>query len=225
MKSLFLLATFWLFSFSGFSQNFNTVLHISKPSGVPLAPKQPASKQDSVILPEAINKNVDTISHLSERNIHLLANMPLRDISKLTSGFGNRTHPVTGERNKFHSGIDISARADTVFSILPGIIEESGYNPILGNYVRIKHGEVTSIYGHLLTRFVLKDESITAGSPIGITGQTGRVTGEHLHFTIKYRNGYLNPLTFLAKLVTVQARNQFIAANSKSITTTHEKAK
>lgn len=215
MKSLFLLASFWLFSFSGFSQTFNTVLHISKPSGVPLVPKQSASK----------HKNLDTISHLSERNIHLLANLPLRDISKLTSGFGNRTHPVTGERNKFHSGIDISALADTVFSILPGSIEESGYNPILGNYVRIKHGEVTSIYGHLLTRFVLKGESVTAGSPIGITGQTGRVTGEHLHFTIKYRNGYLNPLTFLAKLVAVQARNQFIAANSKSITTTYEKAK
>lgn len=217
-----MLASFWLFSFSGYSQNFNTVLHISKPSGVRLAPKQSAIKQDSVIQP-INNTKVDTISHLSERNIHLLASMPLRDISKLTSGFGKRTHPVTGERNKFHSGIDISAKSDTVFSILPGFIEESGYNQTLGNYVRIKHGDVTSIYGHLLTRFVLNDESVTAGSAIGITGQTGRVTGEHLHFTIKYRNGYLNPLTFLAKLVTVQARNQFIAANSKSIT--YEKAK
>jgi murein DD-endopeptidase MepM/ murein hydrolase activator NlpD len=223
MKFLFMLASFWLFSFSGYSQNFNTVLHISKPSGVRLAPKQSAIKQDSVIQPIINNIRVDTISQLSERDIHLLASMPLRDISKLTSGFGNRTHPVTGERNKFHSGIDISAKSDTVFSILPGIIEESGYNQILGNYVRIKHGDVTSIYGHLLTRFVLNDESVTAGSAIGITGQTGRVTGEHLHFTIKYRNGYLNPLTFLAKLVTVQARNQFIAANSKSIT--YEKAK
>ena len=217
-----MLASFWLFSFLGYSQNFNTVLHISKPPGVRLAPKQSAIKQDSVIQP-INNTKVDTISHLSERNIHLLASMPLRDISKLTSGFGNRTHPVTGERNKFHSGIDISAKSDTVFSILPGFIEESGYNQTLGNYVRIKHGDVTSIYGHLLTRFVLNDESVTAGSVIGITGQTGRVTGEHLHFTIKYRNGYLNPLTFLAKLVTVQARNQFIAANSKSIT--YEKAK
>lgn len=222
MKFLFMLASLWLFSFSGYSQNFNTVLHISKPSGVRLAPKQSAIKQDSVIQP-INNTKVDTISHLSERNIHLLASMPLRDISKLTSGFGNRTHPVTGERNKFHSGIDISAKSDTVFSILPGFIEESGYNQTLGNYVRIKHGDVTSIYGHLLTRFVLNDESVTAGSAIGITGQTGIVTGEHLHFTIKYRNGYLNPLTFLAKLVTVQARNQFIAANSKSIT--YEKAK
>lgn len=222
MKFLFMLASFWLFSFSGYSQNFNTVLHISKPSSVRLAPKQSAIKQDSVIQP-INNTKVDTISHLSERNIHVLASMPLRDISKLTSGFGNRTHPVTGERNKFHSGIDISAKSDTVFSILPGFIEESGYNQTLGNYVRIKHGDVTSIYGHLLTRFVLNDESVTAGSAIGITGQTGRVTGEHLHFTIKYRNGYLNPLTFLAKLVTVQARNQFIAANSKSIT--YEKAK
>lgn len=222
MKFLFMLASLWLFSFSGYSQNFNTVVHISKPSGVRLAPKQSAIKQDSVLQP-INNTKVDTISHLSERNIHLLASMPLRDISKLTSGFGNRTHPVTGERNKFHSGIDISAKSDTVFSILPGFIEESGYNQTLGNYVRIKHGDVTSIYGHLLTRFVLNHESVTAGSAIGITGQTGRVTGEHLHFTIKYRNGYLNPLTFLAKLVTVQARNQFIAANSKSIT--YEKAK
>jgi len=77
-----MLASLWLFSFSGYSQNFNTVVHISKPSGVRLAPKQSAIKQDSVIQP-INNTKGDTISHLSERNIHLLAIMPLRDISKL----------------------------------------------------------------------------------------------------------------------------------------------
>lgn len=198
----------WLFPFLGFSQGFNTVLNPAKTRSIKLAPMVVKSKvfNDS-INPASVSNKPDSLFLLNRQNVHLFAILPLKDISKLTSSFGNRKHPVTGELNKFHSGIDISARGDTVFSILPGIIEESGYNFLLGNYVSIRHGEILSIYGHLFTRFVLAGETVNTGFPIGITGQTGRVTGEHLHFTIKYKNQYINPLTFLAKLISAERRN------------------
>jgi len=59
---------------------------------------------------------------------------------------------------------------------------------------------VQSIYGHLSEIAVLPDEPVMAGQAIGITGATGRVTGEHLHFSIKYQGRELSPLAFLGGL-------------------------
>jgi murein DD-endopeptidase MepM/ murein hydrolase activator NlpD len=56
---------------------------------------------------------------------------------------------------------------------------------------------ISSAYGHLSQIFVARGDSITAGQPIGITGATGRVTGEHLHFSISYHNLYIDPMDFL----------------------------
>jgi murein DD-endopeptidase MepM/ murein hydrolase activator NlpD len=117
-----------------------------------------------------------------------------------TSGFGWRIHPITGQF-QFHNGIDLAARHDTVFSIMNGIVTKVGNNPFLGNYILITHpDDVQSVYGHLSVIAVLPDEQVRAGQPIGITGATGRVTGEHLHFSIKYHGRELSPLAFLGGL-------------------------
>ena len=61
-------------------------------------------------------------------------------VGKITSGFGYRLHPVTGERD-FHTGIDIAAAEGTpVVAALPGTVTEVGYDGIYGNYVRMSHG-------------------------------------------------------------------------------------
>ncbi|KQB99857.1 M23 family metallopeptidase [Pedobacter sp. Hv1] len=119
----------------------------------------------------------------------------------VNSPFGKRIHPVTGHPD-FHRGVDLAARYDPVFSIMDGKVSATGYNPILGNYVRIMHGQFQSVYGHLSYILVLSGDEVIAGQPIGITGATGRVTGEHLHFSIKFRERYLNPLFFLKTLMT-----------------------
>ena len=125
--------------------------------------------------------------------------LPLKHL-KQTSGFGWRIHPITGEF-QFHEGIDLAARNDTVFSIMNGVVTKIGNNPLIGNYILITHaGDVQSIYGHLSIIAVLPDDQVTAGQPIGITGATGRVTGEHLHFSIKYHGHELSPLAFLCGL-------------------------
>ncbi|WP_199120305.1 M23 family metallopeptidase [Pedobacter sp. ASV28] len=125
--------------------------------------------------------------------------LPLINL-RLTSGFGYRIHPIT-KQHDLHKGIDLSARCDPVLSILKGRITDTGYNPVLGNYVRIGHGEFQSIYGHLSQILVGRDEPVEAGQPIAVTGATGRVTGEHLHFSIKFKDRYINPLHFLSSLL------------------------
>jgi len=126
--------------------------------------------------------------------------LPLQQLH-INSPFGKRTHPVTGHPD-FHRGVDLAAHYDPVFSIMDGKVSSTGYNPILGKYVRVMHGQFQSIYGHLSHVLVLSGDEVIAGQPIGITGATGRATGEHLHFSIKFGERYLNPLFFLKTLMT-----------------------
>ncbi|MBD1424031.1 M23 family metallopeptidase [Sphingobacterium arenae] len=124
--------------------------------------------------------------------------IPLARLS-VTSPFGPRVHPVTGRPNN-HNGVDLAARSDPVFSVLDGIVIETGNHPNLGKYVRTLHGDVEIIYGHLSRLLVSTGATVTVGQPIGITGATGRVTGEHLHFSVKFNGRYLDPLKFLRRL-------------------------
>jgi murein DD-endopeptidase MepM/ murein hydrolase activator NlpD len=121
--------------------------------------------------------------------------LPLRHLS-LSSPFGYRLHPVTG-KYAFHAGIDLRARSDTVFAVLPGKVTATSYDRYLGIFIRIDHQEFQSTSGHLSQIFVMPGDSVSAGEPIAITGSTGRVTGEHLHFSIQFNHRYINPLKFL----------------------------
>ena len=141
----------------------------------------------------------------------ILANNAVADINYLpcylpltqlfvTSSFGARIHPVTGKMD-FHKGVDLAAKGNLVFSILEGEVIQVGYNAILGIFIRISHHNCTSIYGHLSYILVSPGELIKGGQPIAITGATGRVTGEHLHFSIKVGDVYVDPLMYLMSLI------------------------
>lgn len=132
--------------------------------------------------------------------------LPLQHLS-LTSGYGNRIHPVTGNV-RFHSGIDLRSRQDTVFAVMPGCVQTVNYNPILGIHIILVNGDLKLLFGHLSQVFVLHGDSIGAGTPIAITGSTGRVTGEHLHFSVSYRNKHLNPLHFIYALMNNLNKNK-----------------
>ncbi len=121
--------------------------------------------------------------------------LPLRNIT-LTSPFGYRVHPITGIYT-FHAGVDLRAHDDTVFSVLAGKVEATGYNPLLGIYIRLAHGDFESTYGHLSQLFVMPGDSVASGNALGVSGATGRVTGGHLHFSVQYHHRYINPLKFL----------------------------
>jgi murein DD-endopeptidase MepM/ murein hydrolase activator NlpD len=125
--------------------------------------------------------------------------LPLRHLS-LTSTYGYRVHPLTG-KIRFHSGIDLRARADTVFAVMAGHVDFVGYNEFLGVHIRVVSSDFTFLYGHLSQVFVLPGDAVAEGMPIAISGSTGRVTGEHLHFSVAYRQVPVNPLLFLSDLM------------------------
>ena len=110
----------------------------------------------------------------------------------VTSPYGYRTHPLTG-RWLFHAGVDLRAHRDTVYSALPGTIGQVGHDAGLGRYIRINHGQLTTVYGHLSVIGVHPGQSVHAGQPIAITGTTGAVTGEHLHFEVHLNGTPINP--------------------------------
>jgi murein DD-endopeptidase MepM/ murein hydrolase activator NlpD len=125
--------------------------------------------------------------------------LPLRNL-QVTSPFGYRTHPVTGKYS-FHGGVELRASHDTVYAIMTGTVEATGFNDLLGIYIRLGHDSLQAVYGHLSQVFVGADEQVEAGDPIGITGATGRVTGEHLHLGLLYGNHYINPIKFFYQML------------------------
>lgn len=125
----------------------------------------------------------------------LLICLPLRFI-QVTSPYGFRIHPVT-HKYSFHNGVDMKAEHDTVFAIADGRVADCAYNGLPGIYIELDHGYWQSVYGHLAYLLVAKGDSVYAGSPIAISGETGRVTGPHLHFAIRIRGKPVDPLKFI----------------------------
>lgn len=121
--------------------------------------------------------------------------LPLSKL-RVTSPFGSRIHPVTGKYD-FHKGVDLAARNNIVYTILDGHVTQAAYGSTLGNFVRINHGDFQSVYGHLSLILISPGADVIAGQTIGITGATGRVTGEHLHFAVFFKGTSIDPLLFL----------------------------
>lgn len=118
--------------------------------------------------------------------------------TNVTSYFGPRTHPVTGEKNSFHYGIDIGASKGSnviaaangeVFYVNSGCSEgDSDCGGGFGNYIVISHnnGDYT-LYAHLdsIHSGISQGTAVEKGQVIGYVGSTGRSTGAHLHFEIR----------------------------------------
>ena len=124
--------------------------------------------------------------------------LPLKSFV-LTSGYGPRTHPVTGERSKFHYGIDLRAFYEPVYSVLDGEVQDVGFGPVIGIFIRIKSGHFLLIYGHLSLMLVAPGQQVHAGEAVAISGESGRVTGTHLHLGVTYSGRPINPLRFLSE--------------------------
>ena len=122
--------------------------------------------------------------------------LPLVKGYVVTSEFGTRVDPVTGEEEKTHYGIDLSTGAyDEVFAIADGYVTYVGENPEAecGYCIEIRHeinGNVFySFYAHLNEKPELSvGDMVEKGQLIGIEGETGKATGIHLHFEIRTRS-------------------------------------
>lgn len=130
--------------------------------------------------------------------VNIPAGNPLEREIEVNSFYGARKHPIH-KLLKFHRGIDLAGKnGEFVISSGNGVVEEAGFQEDLGNFVRIKHKYgFVSIYGHLSKILVKKGEEVTKSTRIGKVGSTGKVTGPHLHYTLKKNGEYLDPFDFL----------------------------
>ena len=126
---------------------------------------------------------------------YLSVSYPLKSV-KVSSHFGKRKDPFTGEVSH-HSGLDLQAHYEEVFSMFDGIVENVGSDSRSGNYIILQHGEYTVSYCHLSKVTARKGDELIAGDPVGYTGSTGRSTGPHLHITCKYKGETRDPYTLL----------------------------
>ena len=144
---------------------------------------------------EAKGEVISTSHRLSDSLYSKMNNIsvsyPLEKM-KVTSPYGMRKDPMTGIYKK-HNGVDLRARKAMVYSMFPGIVHKVGYDERSGNYVIIHHGEIAVSYCHLSKILIIKGSRVHAHEVIGISGNTGRSTGEHLHVTCKMKGTYINP--------------------------------
>ena len=116
-----------------------------------------------------------------------LLTRPLNTHYRITSPFNAlRRHPITG-RYMPHNGTDYATPVGTqVFTAASGVVVKSGYDPLSGHYIRIQHdAQTVTQYLHLSKRLVAKGERVHAHQCIGLTGNSGRTTGPHLHFELR----------------------------------------
>ena len=117
----------------------------------------------------------------------------------VTSEFGYRRDPFTGER-KGHSGMDLAVPTGTsVRAALPGTVTVSTYNRGgYGYYVMIDHGNgLSTLYGHNSQLLARVGQTVEAGDVIALSGSTGRSTGPHLHFEVRINGERTNPRSYL----------------------------
>ncbi|MBB5193209.1 murein DD-endopeptidase MepM/ murein hydrolase activator NlpD [Silvimonas terrae] len=129
----------------------------------------------------------------------------LPTLAPLTSGlqsssFGWRIDPFNGHQ-AFHEGLDfVGAVGTPIKAAGAGTVVYAGFHPQYGNMVEIDHGNnLTSRYAHASKLLVKVGDHVEAGQVVSEIGSTGRSTGPHLHFEIRYRGVAQNPLRFLAQ--------------------------
>ena len=152
----------------------------------------------------------DFVNKPREKNFSKIV-MPLNREISITSPYGTRMHPIFGA-SKFHNGIDLAANYENVYSVLDGIVTETGWdNNGGGNYIKVNHfNRFETAYLHLSEIYYRVGEFVKAGFIIAKSGNSGNSTGPHLHFSVKEFGQNINPTQFLNDLIKV---NQLIATH------------
>ena len=116
----------------------------------------------------------------------------------ITSPYGMRQDPFT-KTNKQHKGIDFAGKIGTeLYAVAPGRVVSSGDRTGYGTTVEIDHGlGFTTLYAHLSKVMVSRGDWVRPGTIVGLGGSSGRSTGPHLHYEIRYKGTPFNPTNFV----------------------------
>jgi murein DD-endopeptidase MepM/ murein hydrolase activator NlpD len=116
----------------------------------------------------------------------------------ISSTFGHRLDPFTGRR-VFHPAVDISTWYwDEILAPADGIVTRIGRNHGSGNFIEVSHGfGYTTLYAHLNKFAVQEGQEVKRHQVLGYVGSTGRSTGPHLHYEVRYQGKSIDPLPLM----------------------------
>lgn len=140
---------------------------------------------ETMLLQDRLNKNLlPSIAPISE--------------GWYSSNFGWRIDPFTG-KNAMHEGVDYTVPEGTsIVASAGGVVVFAGYHPQYGNMVEIDHGgDIVTRYAHASRLLIQEGDMVRRGQEIAKVGSTGRSTGSHLHFEVRYKGSAQNPARFL----------------------------
>ena len=152
------------------------------------------------VLEQRADELVALESQLMERRIKatLLPTITPIEANYMGSPFGRRVDPIAGI-SAMHEGIDFVAEIGTrVLASAGGVVTVSEFHPQYGKLIEIDHGnDFSSRYAHLSKADVKVGQIVRRGQLIGASGNTGRSTGPHLHFEVRFKGIAQNPARFL----------------------------
>ena len=127
----------------------------------------------------------------------------------ISSNFGERIHPITGQRT-FHNGVDVAVPTGTkLYSAVNGTVTVAQYSETAGNYIRVQteSGWVVT-FMHMDTLAVSAGQKIERGDFVGHSGNTGRSTGPHLHLEVRdSNNNPINPIFIVPQNCYMEEKN------------------
>lgn len=163
-------------------------------------------------------KSFDYLAALVDSNKARTAHMPAiqpvpeKFLRTMASGYGVRRDPVYGTM-KFHEGMDFSAPVGTpVYATADGLVRTSSWQGAYGNMVEIDHGfNYVTRYAHLSKLIAIPGQQVTRGDLIGLVGNTGKSTGSHLHYEVRYRGAPQNPVNYYFYDLTPEQYDEIIS--------------
>jgi len=155
-----------------------------------------SARQALLAIDRAKAREVSRVAHLTPRLWSGDLTLPRDD--RVTSGFGDG-RIFNDQVSSRHMGLDLDGEpGDTVFAVTRGVVALVDEFVLAGNIVYLNHGAgLISGYFHLSEQLVAAGDSVEAGTPIGRVGATGRVTGPHLHWVVRYGYTSVDPRSLL----------------------------
>jgi len=162
----------------------------------------PAEKYVTLKL-DGLDKNYEVLCRLSKEKDKIWEFTPSivpvkMDKVKVSSTFGWRKNPFTNSK-EFHAGVDFSGPKRTkIIAPAAGVVLKKGYDKWLGNFLVISHGkDIKTIYGHLDKITVDKGVMLSRGDLIGLMGNTGLSTNNHLHYAVINESQAVDPMEYI----------------------------
>lgn len=159
----------------------------------------------------------DELQKLARNNKDRLSHIPsIQPISResmkqMASGYGYRRDPIYGS-SRFHAGLDFAAdRGTKVYATADGVVKAAGWESGYGNCVDIDHGYgYLTRYAHLNAYHVKVGQEIKRGDFIAEVGSTGKSTGPHLHYEVRYNGEPQNPINYYFMDITPEEYDDLI---------------